>query len=386
VARVPRALSDEPYSPWEHLWYPQLRAPIVVIASTGLPHLGGVLGGGDRLGMQRWSAAAYVQPRSSITGRVHWGADAEYLNAMLAPWQIIAAASFLDWVDPVSTEDPDVTLAELRRTRDASLTLARTWRGTLTTALSGVVTDDVDQLPGFARLRRRLAGPAIALAWLSGESTPYTELRRGLVADASVAYYPRALSTFAGDIYDAGGAIGAIAPLPIGSRHVVTATLRGRALLARDDPGLLQLGGTSDVGELFSHRSVAAEPPGFDTQRFPPNLRFVEPLRGYEDYAITTDRAAIGQLSWRYPVIIDRGTAATLGFLPASFLRELDVELFATGAVDRRRDLHAAAGAVVSVRLALLRVPLRVAYQIARRLRDDDALTQRVGLVLEVAL
>src|SRR5213078_2543188 len=101
--------------------------------------------------------------------------------------------------------------------------------------------------------------------------------------------------------------------------------LRGRALLARDDTGLLQLGGFSQGLALFSGRSVSAEPLPFDDLRFPPNLRFAEYLRGYEDYAITTDRAAIASLAWRYPLIIDRGVAALFGILPASFLRQLDL-------------------------------------------------------------
>jgi len=381
---TPAALSDQPYSPWEHLFYPQLRSPVFVGASTGLPHIGVVLGGGDRLGMQRWSISGYVQPRGKITDEVHWGADAEYLNTMLAPWQIIATAGFIDWVDPITTDDPDVTLAEERRTRDASLSLARTWRGTLTTALSGVYTDDRVQPPGEPSFRRRLGGPALSLAWVSGESTAYTGFRRALIAGASAAYYPRALSSFAGDIYDTGGTLGAIAPLPLGRRHILSATLRGRALLARDDTDLLQLGGDSGLAELWSGRSVSAAPPALDARRFPPNLRFIEPLRGYEDYAIATDRAAIGELSWRYPIIIDRGVAATLGFLPASFLREIDLELFATGALDRRGAQHAAAGAQVALRFTLFRVPLFVAYQIARRVRDDDALTQLVGVTGEL--
>jgi hypothetical protein len=44
----------------------------------------------------------------------------------------------------------------------------------------------------------------------------------------------------------------------------------------------------------------------------------------------------------------------------------------------RRGDLLGAPG------LALLRVPLLVAYQIAPRVRDDDALTQLVGLALDL--
>lgn len=334
--------------------------------------------------MQRWSAAGYVQPRDKTSDKLHWGADVGYLNSMLAPWQILALAGFIDWVDPVSTDDPDVTLAEERRTRDASLSLVRTWRGTLTTALSGVYTDDVDRLPGEPELRRHLGGPSLSLSWRSGESTVYTDTRRGLIASVSAAYYPQALSSFAGDIYDAGGTLGAIAPLPFGRRHIVTATLRGRALIAHDDTNLLQLGGESGLAELWSGRSTSREPPAFDDRRFPPNLRFIEALRGYEDYAITTERAAIAELSWRYPLIIDRGVAATFGFLPASFVRQLDLELFATGAIDDQRDPHAAAGAMVSVRFTLFRVPLRVAYQIARRLRDDRALTQLVGLTSDL--
>jgi hypothetical protein len=381
---APAVQSDQPYSPWEHLWFPQLRAPVLVAASTGPPHVGVILGGGDRLGMQRWSISGYVQPRDKTTDRLHWGADAEYLNMMLAPWQILAAAGFIDWVDPIATDDPDVTLAEERRTRDASLSLARTWRGTLTAALSGIYTEDFDQPPGEPSIRRNVGGPALSLSWRSGESTAYTEVRRGLIATASAAYYPQALSSFAGDIYDTGGALGAVAPLPFGRRHVLTAALRGRALVARDDTNLLQLGGDSGLAELWSGRSTSREPPVFDARRFPPNLRFIEALRGYEDYAIATDRAAIAELSWRYPLIIDRGVAATFGFLPASFVRQLDLELFATGALDARRAQHAAAGAMVSLRFTLFRAPLFVAYQLARRLRDDRAVTQLVGLTLDL--
>jgi len=381
---VPAVSSDEPYSPWEHFFFPQLRSPTVVTVSTGAPHFGAVLGGGDRLGMQRWSISGYVQPRSDVTDKLHWGGDAAYLNTMLAPWQIFATAGFVDWVDPVATDDPKVMLPEDRRTRDASLSLARTWRGSLTTALSGIYTDDYDRSPGEMGVRRQLGGPALSLAWVSGDSTAYTGFRQALFASTSVAYYPHALSSFGGDIYDTGGELGAIVPLPFGRRHILTAELRGRALLARDDTNLLQLGGDSGLAELWSGRSVRAAPPGFDDTRFPPNLRFIEPLRGYEDYAITTDSAAIVDVSWRYPLIIDRGVAATLWVLPASFLRQLDLELFATGAVDRRRDLHAAAGATISLRISLLRLPLRVAYQIARRVRDDDALTQLLGFAIDL--
>lgn len=371
---------DEPYSPWEHFFFPQLRLPAILLRSDGAPHFGALLGGGDRLGMQRWSLAGYVQPRSEVTNKLHWGGNVAYLNTMLAPWQISTAAGFLNWVDPVKADDSEIMRAEDRRTRDASLSLARTWRGTLKTTLSAVYTEDFDQPPGMPEIRRQLGGPELSLAWTSYETTAYTGIRRGFLADGSVAYYPHALSSFASDIYDISGGLGAIVPLPFGRRHILSAKLRGRALVARDDTNLLQLGGDSGIGELWSRRSTHDDAPDFDTARFPPNLRFIEDLRGYEDYAITTDRAGLAELAWRYPLIIDRGTAATLRVLPALFISELDLELFGAGAIDRRRDLHMATGAAVSLRIFVWQSTLLFVYQIARRVRDDDALTQRLSL------
>ena len=54
------------------------------------------------------------------------------------------------------------------------------------------------------------------------------------------------------------------------------------------------------------------------------------------------------------------------------------LELFATGAIDRRRDLHAAAGGALTLHMALLRWPVQLGDQVARRVRDDDAVTQLV--------
>jgi hypothetical protein len=150
-------------------------------------------------------------------------------------------------------------------------------------------------------------------------------------------------------------------------------------LFARDDTGLLQLGGDAAIGQVWQRSSVREMPPEFDDVRFPPALRFIEPLRGYEDYAITTDSAAVGELSWRYPIVIDEGRAS-LWFLPAMFLRQLDVELFGTGAIDQARDKHYAGGAAFTLHLQLFRLPLAVTYQIARRIVDDKATTQVLGI------
>jgi hypothetical protein len=373
--------SDEPYSAWEHFWFPQLRSPIVLAFSDhGPPHIGAILGGGDRLGMQRWSIAGYVEPPGGLSSALHGGAAAEYLNTMLAPWQIDATAGFVDWVDSVGTADPAVSITSERRTRDASLSVARTWRDTLTTTVGGNFAEDTEQLAGELAVRRRLAGPVASFDWASIESTRYTGARRALYVAGSAGYYPHALSSFAGDIYDTRGLVATRLPLPLGRRHTVLAELRGRALISRDATGLLQLGGDAVFEQLFSGSSVATPPPDFDDRRFPASYRFIEPLRGYEDYAVTTDRAVIGDLAWDYPLIVDRGYAATFGFLPASFVRELDFELFAAGAIDRAGAQHAAVGARLTLSFVLLRFPLLLDYQLARRVRDDDAVTQRVGI------
>ena len=55
-------ISDAPYSVWDHFFFPQVRSPTIVVVSTGQPHYGLVLAGGDRLGLQRWGISGYVQP------------------------------------------------------------------------------------------------------------------------------------------------------------------------------------------------------------------------------------------------------------------------------------------------------------------------------------
>jgi hypothetical protein len=381
-ARAPVVQSDEAYSPWEHFFFPQIRSPTILVLSTGQPHYGIVLGGGDRLGLQRWGLEGYVQPRDAeISDKVHGGVGVSYLNSMLAPWQILASAYAFDWIDPSETDaDDNVTAPEERRTRDLSLSLSRTWRDSLTTSLAGLYTDDYGEVQGEPGIDRKLGGPQLYASWRTGETTAYTGLHRGLFGSTWASYYPESLSSFAGDIYDVRALLAVVIPLPIGRRHKLVAELRGRALLAGDDTGLLQLGGYAQTGSVWSGTSVADEPPEFDDDRFPPNHRFSELLWGYEDYAITTDRAAIATAWWTYPLILDTGFASTLGFLPPTFLRQIDFTLFATAAIDQQQNTHAAFGGLATLRLSLVRLPLQVTYQLARRVRDDNAVTQLVSI------
>lgn len=355
--------ADAPYCAWNHFFYPTLRSPTFLSVSSGQAHVGVVLGGGDPLEMQRWQLAGYLQP--PVDGsKVHLGATLDYLNLMFAPVSILASASIIDWADPVDGGTPIE-----RRTRDLSLSIARTFRNSLQVSLGGLYTDDYD---GSLDARRHMGGPQLAISWLSGESTPYTEIRRAIAASASVADYPAQLSSLAANVHDIGGSLTAIAPLT--ARTILTLSARGRWIGGA--PGLLQLGGDSGLTALYSHGPTT---PSLDFSLLPPNLQFVEALRGYEDYGFATDRAAIADVNLRYPIIIDRGVA-NLWKLPASFLRELDVELFGAAARDGDHRNHVATGAALSVRLVLFRVPLVVQYQLARRLRDDDALTHLVAI------
>jgi hypothetical protein len=371
--------SDTAYSPWEHFFYPALRSPSFAVGG-GVPHVGLALAGGDRLELHRWSLQGYYQPHAEGTGtKRHYGAYGAYYNTMLAPVTMFVEGGFLDWAERLETDDPDVKILEERQTRDASAGIAYLYRESLSVSLGGVYTSDSIQDEGFARDRVWVGGPSLELAWFSAETARFTGVRRAIVVTSETAFYPRQLSSFNGDITDAGGTLGGTVPLPFGRRHTISAHVRGRKLFAPEDTGLLQLGGDGALGQVWNRSSVTTMPPEFDDYRFPPNLRFVEPLRGYEDYAITTDSAAIGELSWRYPIVIDEGRAS-FWFLPAVYLRQLDVELFGTGAIDQQRDKHYASGAAFTLHLQLFRIPLAVTYQIARRIVDDKATTQFVGV------
>lgn len=381
-----RVQSDEEYSPLEHFFYPQVRSPSLAVGG-GLPHLGFALAGGDRLDLHRWSLAGYWQPAVEELGnRAHYGAFGAYYNQMLAPITIYVEGGFLDWAAPLADElDPDITYTEERRTRDVAGGLSYTYRQSLTVDAGGIYTSDAFSVDDGAVDRVWVGGPTLGLSWFSGESTRFTGTRRAIFASGQTGYYPEKWSSFMGDITDVGGTLGATVPLPIGRRHTVTAFVRGRALVADNDTGLLQLGGDNGLGLLWDRSSKMGEPPSFDDSRFPPNLRFVEPLRGYEDYAITTDKVTLGEVSWRYPLIIDEGRAS-LWFLPAAYLRQFDLELFAAGAIDADQNKHYAGGAAFTLHLQFFRIPLAVTYQIARRLVDDKALTQFVGVGPDLAL
>jgi hypothetical protein len=170
-------------------------------------------------------------------------------------------------------------------------------------------------------------------------------------------------------------------------RHAITLDLRQRALVSRDSLGELRplvVGGAGLFAPLYERRAPDLDPPALPASPLPERLRFSEPLRGFEDHELPATGAAIAEVSWRYPLIIDAGWASTLGFLGAVLLRQLDLELFASAARVRAGVAtdHYAAGASATASVYLWRFPLLLRYQAARRFTADSAWAHTVGLAL----
>ena len=110
--------------------------------------------------------------------------------------------------------------------------------------------------------------------------------------------------------------------------------------------------------------------------RTPAAIAAIERVRGFEALGRRADVALIGELAWRYPLVIDRGITH-LAFLPASFLRQLDLELFGSGVLDPG-DWAYAGGGALTLRLALFRAPLALRYQASRTWLHETWTTTQV--------
>ena len=265
------------------------------------------------------ASPGYVQParrRFRARTTTHYGADAEYLNTMLAPWAIIATAGFVDWVDPVDNRRSErharrrsphprrvaVDRADLARLADDDAGR----RSTPTTSIS-------------RRISRPSAPPsrrpgAVAVDLASVESTP---LHRP--AACAVASRRRRRTTRTRCRRSPATSTTSAARSPPSCRCRSGAATRSRSscaaarCVARDDTGLLQLGGDSGLAELWTHRSISAD------------ARRRSTTRGSRRTFASSSRCAATRTTrspptarrsptsaWRYPLIIDRGIAATL--------------------------------------------------------------------------
>jgi hypothetical protein len=371
-------ISDEPYAAFPGILVPKLYGPTFATAGRAATLFGLVVQGNDRLEKHRWALAGYYQPVSS-----RFSFTFAYVNRQLAPWSVIVSAaqlSFKDVPDRAPGSDPitDADYVLSRRERIASLDVTRAfWGNPIGLGASFIESHRPSDLD-FPFVDRRLAGPHLSATYVGAETTPYTGPRRALMLTTDLAAYPDAWSTLRYDLYDLRGQVVVVTPLPLARRHTLTLGGRARDLYGADgSPYLLQLGG-SLLGTLWQNNPRADDLP---TPFLPSGQPFFETLRGFEDYPIFTNAALIGDATYRYRFIIDRGWASTLWILPALFINQVDLTLF--GTVARASGLtHEAAGGALTLRIALGPVPFGVMYQVARRFSDDQGVAHLIALTL----
>jgi hypothetical protein len=372
---------DEPYSVFPRLLIPSIRAPQLGVSNApGQNILGFYLGGTDALGKHRWGLSGGIQPKTQLlSGAVG------YLNAQLAPALLLINASQTAYDDQtrerIPGSDERRTVSDRRRQRDLTVAMLLALRTTqLVLALHA--TEDRRQDEALPVYRQRsLGGGTLQLVHSAYESTAMSGPRRGYVASVSTSYYPDALGTLRSDVADLRGELQLYAPLPLSRRHTLQLGLRARAVREGEPDKLLQLGGTDGSATLYDHPDNSADDQGYPG--LVPQLRFRESLRGFESEAFFVDQLGLVDLTYRYPLIIDRGTATSLSILPAFFLRQVDLELFASGASDRVQHLrqvgHLAVGGALSVSFVWL-APVVLRYQLAQRFTDDRGLSHLISL------
>jgi hypothetical protein len=378
----PAILSDQPYSPLERVFSPTLYGPALQTVGRNATIFGLALTGGDRLEIHRWTVAGYYQP---VSGKPSF--SFAYSNRQLAPYSLtLSGAQFTVRDTPFRPEGSQaITAADFvlfHRDRIASLDLSRSfYDNPVTLGASFIETYRPHDLD-FNYVTTRLAGPHLSAAYFGVEATPYTGTRRLLFLSTDVAAYPAAWSSLGFGLVDARAELAVTTPLPLLRRQTLTLDFRGRELAGADDAmPLLQVGGLP-ASLLWRYD----DQPGHGdllTPFLPPGVSFFEPLRGFEDYPLATNRIGIAEASYRYRFIIDWGTASSFGLLPAFFLRQIDFNLFGNAAREGWNGaLHEAAGGALFLRIAIGPVPLSVMYQIARRRTDDQGLAQLVALTL----
>lgn len=362
-------VSDEPYSQLDGLFLPQVRGPWLVVRDSYSSVVGIGATGGDRLGYNRWAVGVGVDPANPEPS-----AQIDYRSSHLAPLFVdvtlaryVARERLDEQHEAPDGHVPDIVADEVL----GVISLGRTWYDS--TLAWGWRFNQLRRSfdDGAGEATRRFAGPFAGASYAAAETTPYTGVRRRFSTSASATYLPKGLSTVAFNVSDLAGKAGFVVPLPLSRLH--TLRLDGRARTLRGAPGslgLLQVGGGGGVISGLSPEATGTRSAGV----LPPNLRFYEPLRGFEDLARYGTHVISGELAYRLPFVVDEGTASTLSFLPSSFLRDVALEPFGTGATLLDGSDEAwAVGASVDVGVAFWLIPLDLRFQLSRRLTDDES-------------
>jgi hypothetical protein len=371
--KVPRVLSDEPYSQLDSLFFPRIRVPSFLSPVENATLIGMALAGGDPLSFHRWSLFGQYD---LVGGHVSGGM--QYATALLAPLDLRFEVDHFAWNETIDAGNNMIEEGPYREENRALVAIGRTVR-TTRVDLQGVGLQSEDPDNPIVSLReRRLAGPRLNLQHQAFRSTPNAGALAGYSFAASAAHYNQALSSFDVDLSDLSAELDLRTPLPISKWHTLGLHLRGQRLFGLDrDQSFLVVGGSDALGELWS-RSDQEEPDELVLPDPEPLREFRQPLRGFENLSFATDRIAIADLTYRLPIPIDFGFASTAFLLPSLHFRQLDFELFGTAATDSFASFeehhHLAAGGSAALAMSLFVVPFRVQYQLARRFTDDEAL------------
>jgi hypothetical protein len=335
--------SDQPYSSLDHLFVPQMRVPVGSFTFSDVTGINASVGlsvmGRDRLSRHTWAINGLLGVPNVAENSLQVG----YRNAALAPWSIIAAAS------------RNATVSEAYWT--GILAASRT---IFSVPVSFGVQTEVWQ--PFDSPTEKFIGPFASIAYSAGDGTPYAGAQRTFSVSLEVAGYPRAFGSDR-DMLDLRGDVTVAIPLPFSKRHSFSAGAVGRSVPGAP-VGALRVGGVSSANTLFQFGSREPFPMGPGT--FLPGT-LVEGLRGFDDFALRANHAAIFNARYRYSFIVDRGTASVLWILPSFFFRQIDVEAFGSAAVTESQ-VARAAGAAVSIRTSFGGfIPVSLSYQFAWR-------------------
>ena len=194
-----------------------------------------ILAGGDRLQIHRWSLEGLLQLNG---GRGGYGLAAAYANRQLAPWTIVANEMVLQYHDSRPAAPPQMSPTPLapapflltKTELQANLSVTRDVYGAPISLGFGLDDDRQPDEPTLRFQRRRVAGPFVSAAYQALETTPYTGVRRGLLAIPSAQLFPGDWNTAGATLADLRLELVGVTPLPLSRRHTLTVDLRGRGL------------------------------------------------------------------------------------------------------------------------------------------------------------